>query len=229
VPRFLATLHIIRNPQKYGMDLGSTFEKDSPYPYTTVKTSRSLRISDIAAKMEISEDALNILNAELRLKVTPDRDYDLKVPTYSAVKLLAVMDDIPQWEKPAPPPKEFRQKTKYTRLKVKKGQTFASIAGKYGTSVNAIRKMNHFSKRASLKAGQILIIPMNKAAFTQRSKDKGKKNLVVEKNIQRYKVKRGDTLASLARRFDVSVQDLKEMNNLKGPNLKTGTMIKVIQ
>jgi membrane-bound lytic murein transglycosylase D len=229
VPRFLATLHIIRNPQKYGMGLGQTLERDSPYPYSIVKTSRSMRLSDLAAKMEIPEDALNILNAELRLKVTPDRDYDLKVPAYSAVKLLAVMDDVPQWERPAPPPKEFRQKTPYARHKVKKGQTFASIARKYGTSVNAIRKTNHLSKRASLKSGQILIIPINKATYSQKSKIKRGKNLVADKNIERYKVKKGDTLASLAKRFDVSVRELKEMNNLKGSKLKTGTTIKVIQ
>jgi membrane-bound lytic murein transglycosylase D len=229
VPRFLATLQIIKNPQKYGMDLGSTFERDSPYPYTVVKTSRSMRLSDIAAKIEVPEDALNILNAELRLKVTPDREYDLKVPTYSAVKLLAVMDEIPQWEKPVPPPKECPQKTRYVRYKVKKGQTISSVAKKYGTSAESIRKTNHLSHRSSLKSGQILIISVNKAAYSQRTKIKGKSNPATEKNVQRYKVKRGDTLASLSKRFDVSVEELKKMNNLKGSNLKTGATIKVIQ
>lgn len=229
VPRFLATLHIIRNPKKYGMDLGSTFEKESPYPYTVVKTNRSMRISDIAAKMEVSEDALSILNAELRLKVTPDREYDFRVPSASAVRLLAVMDEIPQWERPAPPPKEIQQKSNYARHKVKKGQTFASIARKYGTSVSEIRKTNHLSKRASLKRGQILLIPVSKSVYSQKSKSKGKMDLEEEKSIQRYKVKRGDTLASLAKRFDVSVTELKKMNRLKGSTIKTGTTIKVIQ
>jgi membrane-bound lytic murein transglycosylase D len=229
VPRFLATLHIIRNPQKYGMDLGTTFEKDSPYPYAIVKTNKCMRLSDIAAKMEVSEDALNLLNAELRLKVTPDRDYDLKVPAASATKLLAVMDEIPQWEKPAPPPKEFQHKSKYAKHKVKQGQTIATIAQKYGTSVNEIRKVNNLSKRASLKSGQILIIPLNKVFSAQQERVKGKKSLAAEKNIQRYKVKRGDTLASLAQRFDISVQELKKMNNIKGSKLKTGTTIRVIQ
>jgi membrane-bound lytic murein transglycosylase D len=229
VPRFLATLHIIRNPKKYGMDLGSTFEKDSPYPYAIVKTNQSMRLADIASRMEISEDALNILNAELRLKVTPDRDYNLKVPSYSTVKLLAVMDEIPLWEKPAPPTQEILKKPEYAKHKVKKGQTFSGIARKYGTSIDAIRKTNRLSKRATLKSGQILIIPVNKSAYSQKSKIKGKKNSVAEKNIQRYKVRKGDTLASLAKRFDVSIQELREMNNLKGSNLKFGTTIKVIQ
>ncbi len=229
VPRFLATLHIIRNPQKYGMELGPTIDKDSPYPYTIVKTNRSMRLSDIAAKIEISEDNLNLLNAELRLKVTPDKEYELKVPSPSAMKLLSVMDEIPQWEKPAPPPKEERPKTNFVRHKVKKGQTFTSIAKKYGTTVSALRKINHLSKRASIKTGQILLVPVNKTALAKKGKNKRAKEVSEDKNIQRYKVKRGDTLASLAKKFDVSVDDLKKMNKIKGSVIKSGTTIKVIQ
>jgi len=229
VPRFLATLHIIRNPQKYGMDLGSTLGKDSPYPYTVVKTNRSMRLSDIASKTEVSEDFLNLLNAELRLKVTPDKEYELKIPSSAAVKLLTVMDEIPQWEKPAPPPKEIQPKEKYVRHRVKKGQTFAKIAKKYGTSVNVLRKVNHLSKRASLKSGQILLIPVSKTALAKKGKNKGAKEVAEGKNIQRYKVKRGDTLVSLAKKFDVSVDDLKKMNKIKGSVIKSGTTIKVIQ
>jgi membrane-bound lytic murein transglycosylase D len=242
VPRFLATLHIIRNPKKYGMNLGQTLENDSPFPYSVVKTSRSMRLSDIAAKMEISEDALNVLNAELRLRVTPDRDYNLKVPADSSVKLLAVMDEIPQWEKPAPPPppKIVPKKSVLVKHKVKKGQTLSSIAQKYGTTINAIREANRLSKRAVLKYGQILTIPSDDVSPVKMakgkgkksgniSKAKGKKKFAQDKNVRRYKVKRGDTLVSLAKRFDVSVQDLKKMNNLSGSSLKAGETIKVIQ
>lgn len=239
VPRFLATLHIIRNPQKYGMDLGPTFENQSPYPYNLVKTNKSMRLSDIASKMEISEDTLNVLNAELRLRITPDRDYSLKVPAESSTKLLTVLDEIPQWERPAPPPKIVFEKSKCLKHKVTKGQTFASIAKKYGTTVNEIRKANHLSKRASLRKGQILTIPADnvvsskvekrKGKTGKFAKGKGKRDLGEGKNVRKYKVKKGDTLASLAKRFDVSVQDLKKMNKLSGSSLKAGTTLKVVQ
>jgi len=239
VPRFLATLHIIRNPQKYGMDLGPTLENQSPYPYNVVKTNKSMRLSDIASKIEISEDMLNVLNAELRLRVTPDRDYHFKVPADSSTKLLTVMDEIPQWERPAPPPKIVFKKSTCLEHKVKKGQTFASIAKKYGTTVSAIRKANHLSKRTPLKKGQVLKIPSDNISSVKAAKEngkpgklskvKGKKKLAAGKNTRRYKVKRGDTLASLAKRFDVSVQELKKMNKLSGSSLKAGATIKVVQ
>jgi len=241
VPRFLATLHIIRNPKKYGMNLEPTFENQSPYPYTVVRTNKSMRLSDIASKIEMSEDMLNVLNAELRLRVTPDRDYNLKVPADSSTKLLSVMDEIPQWEKPAPapPPKIVIKKPTFLEHKVKKGQTFTSIAKKYGTTVSALRKANHLSKRSTLKKGQVLKIPSDNISSVKAvkengkpgklSKVKGKKKLAAGKNNRRYKVKRGDTLASLAKRFDVSVQELKKMNKLSDSSLKAGTTIKVVQ
>jgi membrane-bound lytic murein transglycosylase D len=230
VPRFLATLHIIKNPQKYGMDLGQTLERDSPYPYVQVKTNKSMLLSEIANKLQISEESLNILNAELRLRATPDREYDLKVPPTVSETFLAVMDEIPSWEKPAPPPRENSQRSQLVRHKVKKGQTLNTIAIKYGTSVQALRKANHLSKRASLKSGQILVVPKAKTSVVQKSKGKKRDHASEEAvNIRKYRVKKGDTLASLARRFDMSVSELKKMNNLTASRLKAGTTIKVVQ
>ena len=230
VPRFLATLQIIKNPKKYGMDLGEPLEKDSPYPYAIVKTNRSMRLSDIAAKLQVSEETLNLLNSELRLKVTPDREYELKVPPDASTNFLAVMDEIPQWEKPAPPPREKYQKPSLVRHKVQRGQTLASIASRYGTSVNNIRKANHLSKRASLKTGQILVIPGARNIATRKVTGKGNvRNTGDAKNVKHYRVKKGDTLAALAERFDISIDELKKMNRISGKNLKAGMTIKVIQ
>lgn len=228
VPRFLATLHIIKNPKKYGMELGYTLEKDSPYPYAVVKTTKSMKLSEIATKSEISEDDLNILNAELRFKATPDREYDLKVPAEATMRILAIMDEIPTWEKPAPPPREYRQKSRLVKHKVRRGQTFSYLARKYGTSVNAIRKANHLSKRAILKAGQTLVIPAEKEVASNNKRGKAQ-STSERKNIQRYKVKKGDTLAALARRFDTSIEELKKINKMSGSNLIAGTTIRVVQ
>lgn len=228
VPRFLATLHIIRDPAKYGMDLGVTFENDTPYPYTVVKTDRSMRLADIAGKMEIREEILNILNAELRLRITPERGYDLKVPSSADLKLLAALDEIPQWERPAPGPRAERPKTNYVRHKVQRGQTLTGIARKYGTTVSELQKKNNLSKKTLIKVGQILVVPTQGSGYVntggKNKRDRGKRA-----NIRCYKVKKGDTLASLSRRFDVSIGDLKKMNKIKGSLIKTGTTIRIIQ
>jgi len=78
VPRFLATLHIIRDPKKYGMDLSENPEK--PIPYEMVKSNKCMRLEDIANKMNVQVETLQMLNSELRLRTTPDGVYNLKVP-----------------------------------------------------------------------------------------------------------------------------------------------------
>jgi len=80
-----------------------------------------------------------------------------------------------------------------------------------------------------LNAGQILLIPVKETALAKKGKNRGVKEVSEEKNIQCYKVKRGDTLASVAKKFDVSIDDLKKMNKIKGSLIKSGTTIKVIQ
>lgn len=89
VPRFLATLHIVKNPAKYGFELQTT--TDTLMNYETVKVGKMMKLSDIASKMEVSEDYMNVLNAELRYKITPDREYDFKVPEGSLQKFQLVV------------------------------------------------------------------------------------------------------------------------------------------
>ena len=56
-PRLLATLHIVKNPQKYGFDL-STVEKQ--INFETVKVNKIMKLKDIAEKIEMSEEELNL-------------------------------------------------------------------------------------------------------------------------------------------------------------------------
>ncbi|MEK6534251.1 MAG: lytic transglycosylase domain-containing protein, partial [Thermodesulfobacteriota bacterium] len=80
VPRFVATLLIVRDPQKYGIDLGSGDPKTDILSYEVAEINRCLLLQDIAQKLETPEETIYILNAELRHRMTPDRPYKLKVP-----------------------------------------------------------------------------------------------------------------------------------------------------
>ena len=99
-------------------------------------------------------------------------------------------------------PKENTNVTTYT---VKSGDTLYSIAKKYNTTVNAITTLNNLTSN-TLSIGQTLKIP----TFTQN---------VTE---QTYTVKSGDTLYSIARKYNTAVSDLINRNNLKTSNLSIG-------
>ena len=156
VPRFIATVMIIRDPQKYGMDLGNG--KMPALSYEMVETNKSMRLPDIARKLDVPEETLNILNAELRHRITPDKPYKLRVPTEMTGQLLTVIDEIPQADTPR---ETFRKKRGVAiNHKVRQGETLASIAGKYKTTVGAIRSANHLSKKDQVVVGQRLTVPI---------------------------------------------------------------------
>jgi membrane-bound lytic murein transglycosylase D len=229
VPRFLATLHIIKDSRKYGIDLPKDEDLPALTQYETVKTSKPMRLQDIALRLDISEELLNILNPELRYKVTPDREYGLKVPMEASGKLATIIDEIPQWEKPAPPPVSKPARAAMIKHRVKRGETVFSIARKYKTSVKAIRSSNRLSSRRGIVVGQSLRIPVRGYRHDRLKPDQQPENKIraAANEIIRYKVRKGDTLASLAGRFDTTVSEIKKINRIKGNVIHSGQIIRL--
>ncbi|MFA4915972.1 MAG: LysM peptidoglycan-binding domain-containing protein [Syntrophales bacterium] len=224
VPRFLAILHIIKDPQKYGIDLVKDEALFTPPSYELIKTSKQMRLQDIARHLNISEEVLNTLNTELRYKVTPDKEYELKVPMEVAEKFAAVVDEIPRWEKPSPVLASVQPLT--IKHRVKRKETLASIAQRYKTSVKAIRTCNHISPRRSIHVGQYLDIPVRNYRYARAKENQEPSNKVTGK-LTKYNVKKGDTLSSLARRFNTNVSEIKKINRLRGNPIKIGQIIMV--
>ncbi len=219
VPRFLATLLVIKDPQQYGIDLGAP--KMDALSYEIVEVNKSMRLQDIAQKLETSEDTLNILNAELRHKITPDRPYVLKVPTAMAERIIDLIADIPEAEKPRGP---SLAKRVIIRHKVRGGESLASIASKYNISVATLATHNRLSKKYRPVAGQRLNVPIQTAmgaGSSSKSKSKAAEHIV------RHKVQKGDTLASLARKYDTTVAELRKVNLLQNDTLKTGQILRI--
>ena len=221
VPRFLATLHIIKDPQKYDIELTGGKELQVLPPYETIKTNKPMRLQDIALRLDTSEELLNTLNAELRCKTTPDREYDLKVPRELLEKFAAVVNEIPRWKKSTSIPSSPSIRPLLVKHRVKRGETVFSIARRYKTSVKAIKDYNHLSRRKGIRVGQYLNIPIRGRRYaTAETNQKSSTDEVIG-----YRVKKGDTLSSLARRFATTVPEIKKMNKLKGNALKIGQFI----
>lgn len=118
---------------------------------------------------------------------------------------------------------------KYIPYLVKKGDTLYSIAKKYDISVEEIKKINGIQDN-SISVGQILKIPTNKELnFSQTLKTS--ENFPSQENNQilYHKVKKGETLYSLSKRYGIPLQELKKLNNLKTTKLKVGQTIKISQ
>jgi len=229
VPRFLATLHIIRDPKKYGMDLG---EIEKPLPYETIRTGKCMRLQDIATHLSISKEALCMLNSELKLQMTPESDYLLKVPSGKAVTLASTIGSIPRWE---PPKQAARAKGSVVRHKVKKGESMNSIARRYRASVNDIMDFNELSSRRVV-IGQVLRIPVRgyakKAKSAHKAAGKAKKKAVVEAAAPKqktgmHKVKKGETIVSIARKYGTTTDEIRKLNGISGSKIRIDESLKV--
>jgi len=220
VPRFLATLHIIKDPQKYGFDLPKTTEQSIAFQSVTV--NRMMKLKDIAEKIEASEEIMNILNAELRHKITPDKEYNLKIPVNYLEKFNTVLGEIPSAEKPS-----LAATASIVRHRVKSGETLSSIAKRYRVSVSDIRNYNNIRKNSVLVAGRTISIPLQGWKKTQiRNTSQGSSSMQLNSAGQ-YKVQKGDALQVIARSFGMSVGQIKELNNLQSDYIYAGQLLKI--
>ena len=97
--------------------------------------------------------------------------------------------------------------------KVKSGDTLYSIAKKYNISVNELKELNNL-KNNNITIGQVLKIKSNIPSEE-----------VTEKNY--YIVKSGDTLYSIAKKYNTTIDEIKKLNNLKSDNLSIGMELKI--
>lgn len=93
---------------------------------------------------------------------------------------------------------------------VRSGDTLWSIAKAAGTTVSTLKRANGL-RTSRLKAGQKLYIPNNSNVATKRAAKDAQK---VKSQLVRYKVRRGDNLTSISRKFGVKVSDLRKWNSL---------------
>lgn len=207
VPKFMAALHIIDNLEKYNM---ADIQVDPPVQFETINIEKQAYLKDIAEAIDVEKDTLLDLNPELRYKLLPEDEYELKIPPGKKEVLLAKLDHIPEFSQTAPGIVYHR---------VRPGETLSTIASKYHTSVSQIAFYNNIHRQNYIVAGKILKIP-------QTSKF-GAGSVGVEPKIITYKVRRGDSLWTLARRYNTTTKKIQTLNNLKTVNLNIGQKLKI--
>lgn len=212
VPRFIATLLIIQNPEKYGFDLPQPLP---PIKYERTSINRPVKLSSLAQSLGIEQEILIGLNPELRHRATPDSEYEIRVPLGQADRVLASLDSLARY---IPPEATFRYHT------VRRGENVSLIAQRYGTSVSTIARANNLNRNYLIRAGQRLRIPGSGSRYTSFTP----RTLIKEGEKMIYSVKRGDNLYVIAKSFNTTVQEIKRQNNLQSNVLRVGQKL-VIQ
>lgn len=233
VPMILAAIVIARNPAQYGFD----FEAEQPAAFDKVTLPRPVDLRRVAEWTSTSIDQIQALNPELRRWTTPVKDtrYQLKVPAGTAEIVEARLVNAPATD--------LATLKYYT---VKKGETLPLIARKLHVGKADLAEANYLAGAApKVAAGQRLMVPSEAgvlmAARADRSAPVTEARSTVAHNGQlatpsmnsnrvkaSYAVKRGDTLASIARLYKTTVTSIKTWNpRLPPERLATGQRITV--
>jgi membrane-bound lytic murein transglycosylase D len=215
VPMILAAMVIARNPAQYGF----AFEPTPPQAFEKVTLPRAVDLRRIAEWTDTSIDEIRALNPELRRWTTPVKSeaYELKVPVGKAESVISRLADAAA--------EDLASLNWYT---AKKGDTLATIAKKLRVSRTDLAEANYLRTTARVKIGDKLIVPREATVLMAARTDRPvpvaearptvteSGQLAADANSNRvkvtYQVKRGDTLASLARLFKTTVASIQEWN-----------------
>lgn len=96
---------------------------------------------------------------------------------------------------------------------VKKGDSLYSIANKYNTTIDELKRINNLTSNI-LSIGQVLKLPSDKES-----------NIEKEENTISYTVQKGDSLYSIARKYDTTIDRIKDLNNLTTNLLSIGQVL----
>jgi membrane-bound lytic murein transglycosylase D len=217
VPKILAAMIIGHNPERYG------FKVDKPEPaiaFDTVTVSHCLTIALIAKSAGVSEDTILALNPSLRRWCTPPNrnEHTLYLPSGSRETFVQAYAQL-----------DKTQLVNWRHHIVGKGETISGIAAKYRVSVAAIKATNKI-KGNRLSRGQSLLIPLAPQDAGKYLEQDVAEVSTRESKFQggTYKVRNGDNLFDIARRFGTTVSSLLAANNLKrGALIKAGQRLKL--
>ena len=210
VPKLLAAAIIAKDPAKYGF---ADVAYLSPIELDTVTIPSRTDLELVAKICDIPYQTIRDLNPELRRWCTPPDypNYELKIPKGKKAIFAVEYAKVPE-------DRRYTEKVLYTRYRAKKKDTLASVARRFGTTPQVIAELNHIGKKAKIK-GKLLTVPAKGAVADTRvaevNSGTGKTGQDGKEFNKYYTVKKGDTLFSLAKRFNVSTRILTVWNNLK--------------
>jgi len=209
VPRFLATLHILNNPETYGLNKVLI---DTPMEYETVDVNRQVHLKNVAMSIGVNEKSLRNLNPELRYRILPGDHYRLRIPPGTTDLLMAKIEQIPV----SRPPQRA-----YVYHRVRNGQTLSIIARKYRTSVKSIMRANNLRRSNYIVAGKRLKIPQRGYKQSSRRIVKKPRNGQALSHV----VRKGDSLFTIAKRYGTTTKKIQELNKLTTTILQKGQVL----
>jgi membrane-bound lytic murein transglycosylase D len=233
VPKLQAIKNIVTDPEKFGLKIGSI--PNRPY-FARVTTPKQIDAKLAAQLAEISYEEFTSLNPSYNRPVITSQGekHQLLLPVWAAERFA---ENLANYDKPL---------TSWQTYNAKRGERMDNIAQKFGMNVSQLRDVNGLSSSKKLRNSQAMLVPAvyngkpisnaseiqsdsinaaemeNNNAINQTNENEPKATRTVT-----HKVKRGETLAALADKYDTNTKTLIKINRLKSTKLKAGQTLKI--
>jgi len=202
VPGIIAAIIMAKNPAQYGLD------KLVPEPSVvsdTVTVDYAIDLRLVADVTNSSLPEIVALNPSLLRMTTPrDMPFDLHIPVGMRDVFATRLKDIPE-----------DKRDSWRFHVVRNGETLDGIATALHAHASDITEANGLSAGGGVDTGDELVIPVASVAASVRP--------------QRYAVRGGDTLVTVADRFGVSVEELRRWNHLSSNVVRPGSSLTVAE
>ena len=202
VPGIIAAIIMAKNPEQYGLD---KIVPDAAVASDTVTVDYAIDLRLVADITNSSLPEIVALNPSLLRMATPrDMPFDLHIPMGTRDVFSERIKEIPE-----------EKRASWRFHVVRDGETLDGIATALQVRAKDIAATNELTLADGVAGGDELVIPVASA--------------VAGSGPQRYGVRRGDTLITVADRFGVSVEELRRWNHLSSNAVKPGSSLAVAE
>jgi len=232
IPKLLAIKNIIANPKKFGLELPAI--ANEPY-FASVSTAKHIDVKLAAQLAGITQEEFMALNPAHNRPVILQRNSDYILLPVDRIETF--LNNLETYDKPL---------VSWQIYQTKKGEKLATLAPRFGLSVEKLQAANGMTAHSQLSSGDTLLIPLNsemaannEARFEalnqqmrpfQTSSDSSEASVPNPPGTTpiKHQVVKGETLSKIARRYGISLATLRSGNN-QVKNIRVGQMLTIVK
>ena len=252
VPAFIATMYIYEFHKEHGIVPQKAVM--NTYATDTILVRNKMTFKQISDLLDISVAELQFLNPSYKRDYVPymiDKKHYLRLPldkvaifTSNEDKIYAYTEyDFGRREKAFAPSNAvassdstyFSTQTKTKYHTVRKGETLGGISNKYGVSLSNLKRWNGLKSNTIASGKKLKIVSTENVAVAAVQKPKtiptvpkdtlSQPKVITTDSFNQYVVAKGDNLNAIAKKFDVTSEELKEWNNMENDNILVGSKL----
>ena len=211
VPKLIAAALIAKEPARYGFHLTPA----GPLLTDSIVVPDMTGLDVVARLADTTVAAIAELNPQyLRLATPPRTRSVVRVPAGTGERVAAAYEELPA-----------SKRVSFLEHVVTRGQSSAAIARRYGISLSSLIEANPRLRGRAPRAGQRVIVPLDGPMSTVVARRIAEPQ---PSEVQFHRVRRGETLSGIARRYHLSQRQLRVWNHLNARgSLRAGQRLRV--